>query len=282
MRFQDTSRGLNRIAQMSVVGAVAASLFVLPWPSRAQSASALNFEVASVKEAAGPNGVRGGCHGSNSTYNPSQQQFAAPLGRCVITDARLSHLIGIAYGVSMANLKTGPDWIQRGDLRFNVDAKAEDPTKTTEQQLLTMLQNMLVERFQLKFHYESSDTPGFALTVAKNGPKLKASQSDEPKIFFTGPKGEQISKPAPGQPVSMTVRKFSIPMLISMLAPMGKGPGLDKTGLAGEYDFTLAWDDDKGPDLSTALREQLGLRMESAKVPVSTMVVDSAQKPSPN
>jgi len=69
----------------------------------------------------------------------------------VITDARLSHLIGIAYGVQMLNLKTGPDWIQRGDLRFNVEAKTDGPLKTIEKQLITMLQNLLVERFQLKF-----------------------------------------------------------------------------------------------------------------------------------
>ena len=97
-------------------------------------APALNFEVGSVKEAAiTPNGVRGGCHGNNSVYSPTQQAEAPPLGRCVITDARLSHLIGIAYGVSMMNLKTGPDWIQRGDLRFNVEAKAENPNGTTGQ-----------------------------------------------------------------------------------------------------------------------------------------------------
>ena len=62
----------------------------------------------------------------------------------MITDARLSHLIGIAYRITMLNLKTGPDWIQRGDLRFNVEAKAEDPSKTTEQQLLTMLRRTSV------------------------------------------------------------------------------------------------------------------------------------------
>src|SRR5882724_4438799 len=97
--------------RMSAVGMLAANLLIPPWQSLAQTpAGALNFEVASVKEAPdGPNGVRGGCHGSNSRYSPSQQAEAPPLGRCVITDARLSHLIGIAYGVSMMNLKTGPD-----------------------------------------------------------------------------------------------------------------------------------------------------------------------------
>ena len=244
----------------------------------------LAFEVASVKVAPmGPNGVRGGCHGIDSVYGPQQRVEAPPLGRCVITDARLSHLIGIAYGVSMLNLKTGPDWIQRGDLRFNIEAKAEEPSKTTEQQLLTMLQNMLLERFQLRFHYETSETSGFALVIAKNGPKLQPSKSDETRLSFTGPEGKMVLKPFPGQPISMTARKVPIPMLLDLLSAVGgHGPGVDKTGLDGEYDFTLSWDEEAGPDLSTALRDQLGLRMEAEKVAVSVFVVDSAQKLSAN
>ncbi len=186
---------------LSVTGMLIASVLLVPRLSLAQSAAALSFEVASVKQAAnGPNGVRGGCHGNNSVYSPTQQAEAPPLGRCVITDARLGHLIGIAYGITMLNLKTGPDWIQRGDLRFNVEAKAEDPSNTSEQQLLSMLQNLLVKRFQLKFHYETGEAAGFALTVAKNGPKLKASQSEDTTIFFTGPNREVLNKPF-GQPV---------------------------------------------------------------------------------
>jgi uncharacterized protein (TIGR03435 family) len=57
---------------------------------------------------------------------------------------------------------------------------------------------------------------------------------------------------------------------------------VDKTGLTGEYDFKLFWNDEAGPSLSTAVREQLGLRMEAEKVHVQTMVVDSAQKPAAN
>jgi uncharacterized protein (TIGR03435 family) len=55
-----------------------------------------------------------------------------------------------------------------------------------------------------------------------------------------------------------------------------------RTGLAGFYDFTLAWDDDLGPTLPMALRDQLGLHMESQKVPISYFVIDSAQRPSEN
>ena len=268
----------------NVAGILGLGLLVTLQPGFAQTAAAdLRFEVASVKVAVdGPNGWRGGCRGIDSVYTSAQQAEAPPLGRCVITDARLSHLMGLAYGVTMLNLKTGPDWIQRGDLRFNVEAKAEDPSKTTEKQLIAMLQNLLVERFQLKFHNEVSETSGFALSVAKNGPKLRASQSSEPSLVFTGPKGEAMGKPAPGVPISIKAKKGSIAMLMSILAAVGQGPGVDKTGLTGEYDFNLAWDENAGPDLATALREQLGLRIDTTKVPVSTMVVDSAQKPDAN
>jgi uncharacterized protein (TIGR03435 family) len=253
--------------------------------ANAQNAStSLAFEVASVKIAQmGPNGFRGGCHGIDSVYGAQQQAEAPPLGWCVIRDARLSHLIGIAYDVTMLNLKTGPDWIQRGDLRFNIEAKAEDASKATEPQLLTMLQNMLVDRFQLRFHRETSETAGFALVVAKNGPKLQVSKSDETRMSFTGAEGKTVLKPFPRQPIAMTARKVSIPILLNLLTAVGgHGPGVDKTGLNGEYDFALSWDEQSGPDLSTALREQLGLRMEAEKVPVSVFVVDSAQKPSAN
>ena len=231
----------------------------------------------------GADGVNGGCHGIDSVYTPRQLAEAPPLGRCVITDARLSHLIGIAYGVTMRDLKTGPDWIQYGDLRFSVQARAENPTHTTEQQLLAMLQNLLVERFQLKFHYEHSQAAGFALLAERSGTKLRPSTSDEMRLSFIGAKGEPVGKPGSGQPLTMMALKCPIAELVTVLTFIGShGPGVDKTGLTGEYDFKLSWDDDAGPVLSTALREQLGLRMESEKVPVSVFVVDSAQKPTAN
>jgi uncharacterized protein (TIGR03435 family) len=243
------------------------------------------FEVASVKPAGdGPNGFRGGCHGIDTVYTPTQQGEAPPLGRCVITDARLSHLISIAWGLaSMQMLQAGPEWIARGMERFNVEAKAEDPAKTTGAQLLGMLQALLIERFQLKFHRESKDLPGFAVVVAKGGPKLQPSTSEETKVSFTGPEGRELLKPGGGQPISMKARKYSVAELVNLLSQIGgRGPGIDKTGLTGSYDFTLSWDEDAGPSLSTALREQLGLRLEADKVPVSYFVVDSAARPSAN
>jgi uncharacterized protein (TIGR03435 family) len=240
----------------------------------------LAFEVASVKPAAlGPYGVEGGCHGIDSVYTPGEKAEAAPLGRCVITHARLAHLVHIAWGLdTMLMIQSGPDWIQRGDERYNVDAKAEDPSKTTEQQLLTMLQNMLVERFQMKFHREPVEARGFALVIAKNGPRLTPSTSEDADWTF----GNQ-GKPAPGAPVSVRARHFSMAELVKLLSTFGgQGPGIDKTGLDKFYDFTLSWDDDAGPTLPTALREQLGLRMEPQKVEISNFIIDSAQRPSAN
>src|SRR5437016_5206136 len=181
-------------------GFVVAVLFAAPQASAQANAAPdpLKFEVASIKVAAsGVNGVRGGCRGVDSVYSAEEQVRGGipALGRCRITDARLSHLIGIAYGVSMQVLDTGPDWIQRGDLRFDVEAKAENPASATRQQLLTMLQNLLVERLPIKFRYVTKEEPGFALVVAKNGPKLHASTSEEEKLTFIGPNGEELPKP---------------------------------------------------------------------------------------
>jgi uncharacterized protein (TIGR03435 family) len=255
--------------------------FETPGTVRAQSPDGggpLTFEVASIKPSVnGPGGVEGGCHGIDSVYTPGQQSSAPPLGRCVITDGRLSHMVGIAWDITMQMLKTGPDWIQRGDERFNLEAKAENPTKTTEKQLLQMLQALLVERFQMKFHLEPVMLSGFGLTVAKGGPKLKASTSQDPDESFGGG-----GKPGRN---GGTLRFRRCPMreFVRMLSAFGDhGPGVDRTGLTGLYDFTLTWDNEAGPSLDTALREQLGLRMDSEKVSTSYFVIDSAKRPSAN
>ena len=84
----------------------------------------LQFEVASVKPAEpGPNGVRGDCHGADSNFAPGAIGATIPRGRCVITAARLSHLIGIAYGLEMDRIKGGPEFVWGVD-RFDISAKA--------------------------------------------------------------------------------------------------------------------------------------------------------------
>jgi uncharacterized protein (TIGR03435 family) len=251
-----------------------------PWAQSPPVIAPLAFEVASVKPSGRSNyGVRGGCHGIDSVYGPAGQAEAPPLGRCVITDARLSHLVYTAWRIGTDMLiEDGPRWTEPAE-RFNVEAKAENPAKATEQQLLTMLQALIVERFQMKYHRELRERPGFALTVAKNGPKLQNSKNEDVDLSFA----DGGVKPRPDRPVSLRAHKYSISMLANFLSTFGgHGPGVDETGLNGVYDFTLAWDEENGPTIQTALREQLGLRMEMKKVAVSYFVIDSAQRPSEN
>jgi uncharacterized protein (TIGR03435 family) len=182
----------------------------------------------------------------------------------------------------MQVLDTGPDWIQRGDLRFDVNAKADNPASATREQLLAMLRNLLVERFQIKFHYITKEEQGFALVVAKNGPKFRASTSEDAKMRFIDTNGEDLPKPV-GNAIKVEARKCSMSGLKDLVAFAGRiGPGVDKTGLTGEYDFTLSWNEEDGPTLASALHDQLGLQVKAEKVPVSRFVLDSAQKPTPN
>lgn len=171
-------------------------------------------------------------------------------------------------------IKSGPDWIGRGDERFNVEAKAENPAKTTQQQLLAMLQALLVERLEMKFHRVTVETAGFVLTIGKSGPKLQSSKSSDAVM--------SIGKPIPGEPSVLRARRFSMADLVSFLSTGGYGPVVDQTGLSGVYDFSLSWDDDNGPKMETALQEQLGIRMTAEKVPVSYFVIDSAKRLSQN
>jgi uncharacterized protein (TIGR03435 family) len=241
----------------------------------ARAQAPLEFEVASVKVNKSGNGVRGGCHGIDSKYTPGQAAAAPPLGRCVITGGRLSHMIGIAWDLNtIGQLQGGPDWVIRGFDRFDIQAEAADPTRTTEAQLRSMLQNALIDRFQLKFHRQTVERPGFALLVARNGPRLKPSKSQDVV-------GDQF-KPTPGQPATLDARRYSMARLVEVISFVRQQPVLDQTHLTGDFDFTLNWDQDQGPTIQTALQEQLGLKLEPQKVPIELFVIDSAQKPSAN
>jgi uncharacterized protein (TIGR03435 family) len=242
-------------------------------------ARAQTFEVSSVKpSASGNNGYSGGCHGIDSVYGPSRAAEAPPLGRCVIRDARLSHLIYMAYGLStMSMLKGGPDWLALGTERFDLEAKAEDPGKTTEAQLFGMLRNLLAERFQLKFHREEKDIQGFALVLAKSGPRFREAGSEQVESQVGG-----SMKVPKGEPSTINARKVSMEQLANMLAQPLQAPVVDRSGLKGFYNFKLSWNEDAGPSLVTALPEQLGLRLEAMKVPASFFIVDSARRPAAN
>ncbi|HTS77461.1 MAG TPA: TIGR03435 family protein [Bryobacteraceae bacterium] len=241
------------------------------------------FEVASIKVNKSGHGVVGGCHGIDTLHYGSQAPSPGPvpLGWCVITSARLGHLINIAFGLRSPDLiHGGPDWVTHGADRFDIEAKVEDPMNTSQAQLLARLRNLLIDRFALKFHRQTVEQQGFALVVGKNGPRLKKSAAAETKLSF-GP----AFKPGanrPSRPSTIVARKVTMNALVNLLSSVEQTPMVDKTGLDGDYDIELNWDDDQGPALSTAVQQQLGLKLEPQKVPVVLFVIDSAQKPSAN
>jgi uncharacterized protein (TIGR03435 family) len=139
-----------------------------------------------------------------------------------------------------------------------------------------MLQALLADRFKLKIHHETKEQAVYALVVAKGGFKMKTSPADAPSMS-TGSNGRY------------TATAMAIGGLMGGLMGSVDRFIVDKTGLTGSYNFTLKWTPDgqeetveSGPPLFTALQEQLGLKLELAKAPIDTIVVDHIEKPSEN
>jgi uncharacterized protein (TIGR03435 family) len=181
--------------------------------------------------------------------------------------------------------------------RFDVDAVPQGTPGVSEQR--QMLQRLLAERFKLRVHRETRDLPIYVLVKARAdgrlGERLKPSDVDCATVRAGAP------PPAsqPGQaPSCMMIfgqgRLISYGMTVTQLAEMGLSrsvlrPVVDRTGLTGSYTWTLEWAPDDSPDangdlpsLMTALVEQLGLRLESARGPVQVIVIDHVEQPTPD
>ena len=251
----------------------------------------LTFEVASIKPA-------------NPDTPGSSIQFQ-PGGGLRMMNVPLRSMITFAYDVRDFQISGGPGWL--GTERFDVMARPEhasaegleDPAKMTDDQRKTVrdqmaerLRALLTDRFQLVVHKETKDQPIYALVVSKNGAKLK-----EAKVVERARQGMSMNR---GR-----LEGFVAPMemLAQTLSNVTERPVVDKTGLTGKYDFVLEWTPEAGadaraqgfgdginepapapggPTIFTALQEQLGLRLESQKGPVQTIVIDRAEKPSEN
>jgi uncharacterized protein (TIGR03435 family) len=217
-------------------------------------------------------------------------------------------LIGFAYNLKDFQISGGPGWIESE--RFDIEAKMDEsaiaalkkltPEQAGEQRRL-MMQSLLSERFHLKANHSSKDLPIYALVVAKNGPKLTKS-ADAPSGPSTsgGPGPKRMMRFQMGE---LTATAISMSELADRIGFEVGRKVVDKTGLEGRYDFTLHWTSDRqglsagpadasqgpaplsdssGPSIFTALQEQLGLKLESQKGPVETLVIESIEKPSEN
>jgi uncharacterized protein (TIGR03435 family) len=257
----------------SIIGVLAVSGWLLA------GAADLQFEAASIKPTKFSTGVMGGCHGLNAHFHPGDDQATVPMGRCVITAGRLTHIMAIAYNLDVNRITGRPDW--DGPLRFDVEAKAENPSATQEE-LLEMLRNLLADRFKLKIARETKQESGYVLVIAKNGPKLKESRPGEEEQFSL--RGVRINKldAVEGKLPLNTIsgQNTSIQRITDALAQAMRAAVVDRTGLIGSYDFTLRWEPDE--EVAGPLQQQLGLRLDAQKVPVDYINIVSAEKPTEN
>src|SRR4051812_24070030 len=130
-----------------------AAALIAPDPTHAQTPASLAFEVASLKPSQ-PGGRGGGIRPS-----PGGERYVA-------TNIPLRMYLMVAWRLKVDQIVGGPDWVDND--RFDMNAKAEKPSSVDD--LHTMLQNLLVERFKLRFHRDVRELPAYVLTVEKSGP----------------------------------------------------------------------------------------------------------------
>ncbi len=189
-------------------------------------------------------------------------------GRFSTTKSSLKTLIGYAYAVPEIQI-SGPDWIAAESF----DITATLPSGADPEQAASMLRVLLEERFHLKTHRESVEMNYYALAIGKNGTKLKELIPGEP---IPAPKF------GPDRPPSTLMTNGTVADFAAFLAKTMGRPILEKTGLTGRFHILIQYTPpasaEPGPDIFTAVQEQLGLKLEPQKGPVEILKVDSADK----
>jgi uncharacterized protein (TIGR03435 family) len=248
-----------------------------------------HFEVAAIRPSP-----------SDLNFGPHCDGDGASPGRLILNCATVQELIQFAYGYYANGLTPiprpleisgGPAWIHSD--RFDIEAKAEG-NASDEMMAGPMLQTLLEDRFKLKVHREVRERPVYALTVAKGGLKLQPLKH---ACHLPDPCGIAKMR-SNGQNMTLDVHAMSIADFAGSLGL--DRPVLDKTGVAGIFDFHLEFvldgatpgnpfgtheptpsGDGAGPSIFTAI-QKLGLKLEPAKGPVEFLVIDYVEKPSGN
>ena len=253
-------------------------------------APTLTFDVASIREIEPAGDTPSWAIGLISP--PHSCQFQARAHTVKV-------LIQLAYGFTPFEISGGPDWINTS--LYNVDAKCdhsvdEQLAKLTDDQAKLekehMLQALLADRFHLKAHWESKQANVYGLELAKGGSKLQPAkvETPDPSIPNAAPPetpGPDIQNHMDPHGHVMTVRYLTTKGMAGLFGAMLQGTVEDRTGLPGRYDFTLQYtyqstDPDSYPTLTTAIQEQLGLKLERTRGSVDILVIDHIDHPSDN
>jgi uncharacterized protein (TIGR03435 family) len=237
------------------------------------------FEVASIK----PN-----------TSHYDNPRIAAPVGgRFTAGNITVGQLMRNAYQIQDFQISGQPSWFDSD--RYDVEANAGRNASTSEMRI--MLQNLLVDRFKLTFHRGTKEFPAFALIVAGNAPKLRSA---DPAKCVSRPAGAcAVIKTT--SPTEIVGEQISMARFAVWLSTRLDRTVIDRTDLAGTFDLDLQWEPDqsaavvdgvpennvappKEPSVSilTAVREQLGLKVESTKAAMEVFFIDHVERPSAN
>jgi uncharacterized protein (TIGR03435 family) len=203
-----------------------------------------------------------------------------------VTNYNLFNAITFAYDLHERQVTGGPPWLSTD--RFEMVFKPDTPGQPNPRQLRRLMQKLLAERFQLKFHNEERELSVYTITeIPSTAHKMTAATP--------GPNLPTLRYPRAGL---LPARNATMSELAQSLqvAVMDR-PVVNRTTIEGRFDFTLDWHPDETqfasfgtpnvpdtgkPNIYEAFREQLGLRLEATRAPATLMVIDSVQKPSEN
>jgi uncharacterized protein (TIGR03435 family) len=213
--------------------------------------------------------------------NPSHENGRQTVGPAGITyrSVTLLDCVAAAYGVREYQV-VGPDWLLTE--RYDVMGKATGPS--TREELMAMLRRLLAERFRLRSHEETKELPVYKMVARKTNPRLRdatAGATENSSAFEQG---------------ALQFRNMTMGALAEYLGRMRSTgrPVIDRTGLAGHYDFTVQLfeatdmsiadmkramaEASDGSAVLAAVQAQLGLKLENDRAPYRMVVVDHAEK----
>jgi uncharacterized protein (TIGR03435 family) len=240
---------------------------------------------------------------------PGRAMISSPEDGLTATNLNLKELIGFAYGIETAALDgrivSAPSWITSD--AYDLEAKMNSATAEALKKLSPndralarqhMFQELLADRCKLAAHWETREFPLYELVIAKGGTKIQESKPNDADV--SGARGGRGGLGLRGRGGPLTAHDAPISNLVGLLSVLLNRTVVDKTGLAGKYDFTLTWTPDEnqdpnffpsstgqppdltGPSIFSALQEQLGLKLDAGKGPVRVIVIDHIERPSGN
>jgi uncharacterized protein (TIGR03435 family) len=238
-----------------------------------------------------------------------------PDGGLTMSRVPVGLILAMAYQpMSTADMVGLPDWAQREFYDISATASLKDPSLETRMQ---MVRAMLADRFRLQAHRERREVPSFDLVLARDdgklGPALVRSANDCDALIAARRKEAAAAARAGGPPPppqrfdpnapppctfggipNGVFGELTIPNLAAMLRNAAGRIVVDKTGLTGWYRATLKFDfaaypelartapADDPPSVFTALREQLGLKLEPSRTERDVLVIDRLERPTEN